>query len=121
MRPMYPIGIACKHLTLLFNRPPHAKFHNGQTMTFGALLGALTLFNTWRNPALSQATVLTTAIFGGMYSLAGLSAFLYPGSKGTDPEFGETYAQFYIFGTILTVDMLGWWLESSRLTRLGIH
>ena len=90
-------------------------------MSFGALLGMLTLYNAWFTRSTSQATIVTTTIFGGLYSVAGMSAFLYPESKGCDPEFGETHAQLYVFGTMLAVNILGWWLERSRLMRRGIR
>ena len=32
------------------NWPPHAKFHNGQTMSMGLLLGLLGLWFVWRRP-----------------------------------------------------------------------
>ena len=89
-------------------------------MTFGLLLGLLTLYNTWRVPAPSQARVLTTAVFGGLYWVAGMSAILYPGSKAMDPEFGDSQWQMYLFGSLLGVDLVGWYLESSRLWELGV-
>jgi len=30
------------------NWPPHAKFHNGQTMSMGVALGLATFYFTWR-------------------------------------------------------------------------
>ena len=90
-------------------------------MTFGALLGLLTLHNTWRRPATSQDTILTTAVFGGLYWVAGMSGILYPDAKAVDPEFGEGSPQLILFSTIIAVNTIGWWLESSRLAGLGIH
>ena len=90
-------------------------------MSFGALLGMLTLCNTWRVPAPSQASVLTTAIFGGLYWVAGLTGPLYPDAKAMDPEFGDRHDQLYLFGFILGMDALGWYLESSRLASLGVR
>ena len=89
-------------------------------MSFGALLGALTLYNTWRHPSPSQARVLTTAVFGGLYWVAGMTGILYPDTKAQDPEFGDSKSQLYAFAFILGVDGLGWWLESSRLAGLGL-
>lgn len=73
--------------------PPHAKFHNGQTMSMGLGLGLATLFYTWRSAGLSTAamardSLFTAAIFGSIYWITGLSAILYPGTLAIDPEFG---------------------------------
>lgn len=63
--------------------PPHAKFHNGQTMTLGILLASASLFFLYR-PAVSIArkreNVLYAAVVGSFYCAAGLSAILYPGT-----------------------------------------
>ena len=37
------------------NWPPHARFHNGQTMSMGLCLGLLTGYFAWR-PVFSSAT-----------------------------------------------------------------
>ncbi|OQU98552.1 hypothetical protein CLAIMM_04318 [Cladophialophora immunda] len=39
--------------------PPHARFHNGQTMSMGLCLGVLTAYFTWR-PVLAASSSLTT-------------------------------------------------------------
>lgn len=61
--------------------PPHAKFHNGQSMSFGALsaLTALYLLNR-PNPTVDAArdSVFLAAVVGSLTSVAGLSAILYP-------------------------------------------
>lgn len=66
--------------------PPHAKFHNAQTMVLGAMLGLAALFFTWRSFA-DQRTGLGTAwLFGGLYWLSQPFAFLFPGVAWTDPD-----------------------------------
>merc|ERR1711977_544507 len=52
--------------------PPHAKFHNGQTMSMGLGLGLATLFYTWRTGTLKSTemvkdSLFTAAIFGSIY------------------------------------------------------
>lgn len=61
-------------------------------------------------------SLLTAAMIGSIYTVTGLSAILYPGAKGTDPEFGEGFPQLYVFGGSLVMNWLGWWLEHSRLS-----
>ncbi|KAH7361074.1 hypothetical protein BKA65DRAFT_523844 [Rhexocercosporidium sp. MPI-PUGE-AT-0058] len=65
-------------------RWPHAKFHNGQTMSMGLGLGLATLFYT--------DSLFTAAVFGSIYWVTGLSAILYPGTLAVDPEFGVSLA-----------------------------
>ncbi|KAI1084315.1 hypothetical protein F5B20DRAFT_593427 [Whalleya microplaca] len=79
--------------THMFNPrwPPHAKFHNGQTISLSVLLGLTTLYYTWRKPdtpLLRREYMRMAAILGSVYWLSGLSAILYPGTMGLDPEFG---------------------------------
>ena len=75
--------------THLFNPnwPPHAKFHNGQTMATGALLALASLFFVWRRAGDRKTNVLATAIFGGVLYWTQAAANLFPGTAWTDPEF----------------------------------
>lgn len=65
------------------NWPPHARFHNGQTMSLGAALGLLTLYYTWRSYTTreceKQGTV-TAILLGSLYWASAFSAILYPGT-----------------------------------------
>ena len=99
--------------------PPHARFHNGQTMSMGAALGLATLYYTWRDgsqargdegKAVEADSLTTAAVFGSLYWITGLSAIFYPGSAGTDPEFGEGFWQGWLFAGMLLVDCLGGWV-----------
>ncbi|CAL3964497.1 hypothetical protein PZA11_002486 [Diplocarpon coronariae] len=95
--------------------PPHAKFHNGQTMSLGLGLGLATLFYTYRRTtsvAMATDSLLTAAIFGSIYWITGLSAILYPGSLAVDPEFGEGFPQFWLFVGLAVSSWLGWAVES---------
>jgi hypothetical protein len=61
--------------------PPHAKFHNGQTMTLGTLLCVLSLYHLFRStssPTQRKDHVWNASVVGSLYCLAGLSAILYP-------------------------------------------
>ena len=103
------------------NWPPHAKFHNGQTMSTGAALGLLTLYYTWRSttPAANNDSLRTAAITGSLYFFTALSAMLYPGSAGVDPEFeaefGEGFFMFWPFSGLAVLPWVGYWLTKRRI------
>lgn len=72
--------------------PPHAKFHNGQTMSAGLGLGLLTAYYTWRptNTATMAGALdnlFTATLLSGFYWATCMSAILYPGSDWCDEEF----------------------------------
>ncbi|ESZ90384.1 hypothetical protein SBOR_9220 [Sclerotinia borealis F-4128] len=129
--------------------PPHAKFHNGQTLSMGAGLCLITLYYTWRFPAISNSksnsnpklgiekkqqapessemmatrkmtrdSMITAAIAGTLYWVAGLSAILYPGSKAIDPEFGDGFPQAIIYPIFAVMAILGAWVEVKGLERV---
>lgn len=108
------------------NWPPHARFHNGQTMSLSVSLGLLILYYTWRSPRTSSSSVpasprakeddmLTAAVVGSLYFGSGLTAILYPGSSGIDPEFRHTassdFPQFWLFVGFLVTTWAGWAVE----------
>ncbi|KAK1996939.1 hypothetical protein LX36DRAFT_637143 [Colletotrichum falcatum] len=96
--------------------PPHAKFHNAQTMTLSIVLGAATLFFTWRRTASAQMakdSLRTAGFLGSVYWAAGWASLLYPGTSGLDPEFGGPgFPQKYIFTTAIGLAVTGAYLES---------
>ena len=100
--------------------PPHARFHNGQTMSTGLLLGLITLYFTWR-PTFAKSTydphdsTWCAAVIASVYWIAGLSAIFYPGTKWMDPEFGEGAPQLWIFSLHIVLAWLGYALETRRL------
>ncbi len=65
--------------------PPHAKFHNAQTMTIAVLLGASGLLFLWRRRT-AGPDLLPTVLFIGLYWVSQLPAFLFPGVAWTDPN-----------------------------------
>ncbi|KAF6217476.1 hypothetical protein HO133_006814 [Letharia lupina] len=97
--------------------PPHAKFHNGQSMSLGLALGILTVYYTWRPTAQPKDSLRTAAILASLYYVTGLSGILYPGALGVDPEFGEGFPQFWLFTAFTGLPWLGYLLESRRLRR----
>jgi hypothetical protein len=122
------------------NWPPHARFHNGQTMSMGLCLGVLTAYFAWR-PAFSsrssaaqngagaeagaeggegmteRESVTIAAVLGALYWVTGLSAILYPGTLWVDPEFGTGAPQAPIFVASAVVSWVGWGLEMRRLRK----
>lgn len=88
------------------NWPPHARFHNGQTMSMGAVLGLTTLYFTWRpvfssvhyTPRAIRDSVFSAAWIGTIYWITGISAGLYPGAKFMDPEFVGTKHDITFWG-----------------------
>ncbi|KAF1952274.1 hypothetical protein CC80DRAFT_183895 [Byssothecium circinans] len=99
--------------------PPHAKFHNGQTMSTGMLLGLSSLYYLFR-PTSSQRESLQFVLW--LLSLnwvAQLSAALYPGSLPVDPEFGSGFPQAYVCAILFAFIGAGYRLERSRLVKAG--
>ena len=74
--------------------PPHAKFHNGQTMSMGLGLGVLTAYYTWRPATIASSAMdnlFTASLLASMYWATQLSAILYPGTDWVDEEYREEY------------------------------
>ncbi|KAK4508427.1 hypothetical protein PRZ48_002165 [Zasmidium cellare] len=101
--------------------PPHARFHNGQTMTLGLLLSATSIYYLLK-PVASQAqakdNLFTSALIGSFYCSAGMSAILYPGTAWQDPEFAQGGEQRFVFsGTVVAV-WIGYLLEVRRMGKV---
>ena len=100
--------------------PPHARFHNGQTMSLGVLLTAASMYFIYRRNdtvAATKDSIRSAAVIGSLYCLAGLSAIWYPGTLWIDPEFGEGHPQLFFFGGQVAATWLGYWLEMRRLAK----
>lgn len=69
------------------NWPPHAKFHNGQTMAMGVLLGLAALYFLWRRRGAQSTNLLAAVILLVVYWASQMAAFLFPGVSYIDPEF----------------------------------
>lgn len=69
--------------------PPHAKFHNGQTIWLGIFLGLLALWLIWfPGGNLFHLGVITASL----YWLSMLGASVLPGTRWIDPEFEKAGA-----------------------------
>lgn len=99
--------------------PPHAKFHNGQTMSMGLALGLATLYYLWRplRAGTAKDNLQTVTIFASLYWLTQLTGILYPGTRFMDPEFGDGAIQLYICPVIFTAIGLGYIFETGRIAR----
>ena len=67
--------------------PPHAKFHNGQTIMMGLIQGVVALVLLFGPGRLTLGRLLLAAIISSIYWLALFGARLFPGTAWTDPEF----------------------------------
>lgn len=95
------------------NWPPHARFHNGQTMSTGLVCGISSLYFLHKRPSLSSTPAynLNISLFLiHLYFLSSLSGGLYPGARFMDPEFGaeNDRPQIWGFGGILGISWVGW-------------
>lgn len=106
--------------------PPHAKFHNGQTMVLGALLGILSMWCLWVRKNVSQLERLNeAALLAVLYWVAQVPAILFPGTSLSDPngyqgkmpivlgiEINQVVLDFII---VFPIIILGYVLERRRL------
>ncbi len=66
--------------------PPHAKFHNGQSIIMGTFQGLLVLAMLFQAP-LTPLSLTAAALVGASYWVAAFGAIRFPGTDWTDPEF----------------------------------
>ncbi|TKA59565.1 hypothetical protein B0A55_11981 [Friedmanniomyces simplex] len=99
--------------------PPHARFHNGQTMTLGIFLSTTSLYFAYKRPAsvpgAAQQSVFYSALIGSFYCAAGLTAILYPGTDWKDPDITAGGAQPVLFSGVVAAMWVGYALERRRL------
>ncbi len=67
--------------------PPHAKFHNGQTMLMGVFAGTLSLFCLFAVHPLTRPWFFAGAAAASLYWVGLSFAQLFPGTAWHDPEF----------------------------------
>jgi hypothetical protein len=68
------------------NWPPHARFHNGQTMSMGVCLGVLSLWLLWHSKKTTRFEFNLAVVVASLYWVTQASAILYPGTAFFDPE-----------------------------------
>ena len=67
--------------------PPHAKFHNGQTMLMGIFGGLISLVILFGSHVLTRPLFFLATVIAANYFVAMVFAPLFPGTAWTDPEF----------------------------------
>lgn len=74
--------------THMFNPawPPHAKFHDGITISLASLTGAAGLYFLARQPFEARVNTALGALMPALFFGAQASAFLYPGARGIEAE-----------------------------------
>jgi hypothetical protein len=95
--------------------PPHAKFHDGQTLTFSIFLAALTIFFALRRTQDRMSTLIATTSFAAMYWVTQALAIVYPGTAFVDPEFNTPGAYLLGLPAQVTIDIIALCLISVAL------
>jgi hypothetical protein len=67
--------------------PPHAKFHNGQSVMMGLIQGVLALVLLFEPGRLTLGRLLLAATISSSYWVAAFGARVFPGTAWVDPEF----------------------------------
>ena len=70
--------------------PPHAKFHNAQSMLLGIFGGSLSLYILFACGPLTLRLFLLAAAAAAMYWFSMVLAPFFPGTAWYDPEFKDT-------------------------------
>lgn len=103
--------------------PPHAKFHNGQTMSMGAGLALATVWQLWRKhetPDIARQALDSASLTAALYWLTNTSALAYPGAKSVDPPGTAKFPQWKFVVPSLSLIALGNALERRRLRNFRI-
>lgn len=67
--------------------PPHAKFHNAQTILMGVLLALFSIALLFQHRVLSRENLFLSAGLASLYWLGIFAAPIFPGTAFVDPEF----------------------------------
>lgn len=90
-----PLGafVADWNVTHIYNPnwPPHAKFHDAQTLNFAIVLAALSIFFLWSRRSYGVAQLRLAITFAALYWITQGTAILYPGTALVDPEYAGSF------------------------------
>ena len=101
--------------------PPHAKFHNAQTMLLGTALGLFSLTLLWRVRSTDRLRIHCAAALASLYWITQAGAILFPGTALIDPKFahpGMPPIQLIVDVAMLALLGLGFWLEGKGRRRM---
>ena len=97
------------------NWPPHAKFHNAQTMLLGTVIGILSLWLLWFQNGDSRTMFRLALVTASFYWITQAGSILFPGTALVDPEFahpGQPPAQLIVDLVMLGMLGLAYFLET---------
>ena len=105
--------------THLFNPswPPHARFHDAQTMSMGVALAGATAYSLWRRTSDPEGALNDGLVAGTIFWLTQFSVALYPGTKSADPPAPDDWRQLRGAIPSLALTVAGYALERRRLAR----
>jgi len=69
--------------------PPHARFHNAQSILMGLSLGVLAIAILFQKSPVSRNGLLMSALLASIYWLCIFAAPIFPGTAFVDPEFAS--------------------------------
>lgn len=98
--------------------PPHAKFHNAQTMLLGTSIGLASLWVLWTLKGGKLPFLRISTLLASLYWLTQAGSILFPGTALVDPQFahlGQAPAQLIVDAIMLTLLAIGYPLEVNRL------
>lgn len=98
--------------------PPHAKFHNAQTMSLGAGLAAASLWQLSQrhdSQAGARRALDAATLSAALYWLTNIAALTFPGSKAVDPPGTDWFPQWRFVAPSLALVIAGNALERRRL------
>ncbi len=99
--------------------PPHAKFHNAQTMSLGVGLALVTCWQLWRRhdtPDDARRALDAASLTASLYWLTTTSALAYPGAKAVDPPGTARFPQWKFVAPSVALVLVGNALERRRLS-----
>jgi hypothetical protein len=111
--------------------PPHAKFHNAQTLVLGTILSFLCIYCLWFRKGITEPQKLNEGtVLASLNYLAQMLATLFPGTGLTDHGlygvkmpivFGIEFNQLtFVTTVIVPLIALGYYLENRSLKKADI-
>ena len=101
--------------------PPHATFHNGQTLSMSLLLAGLTIFLAWWPSNNVRAMVTAAAAGASLYFISQSTAILYPNTAYFDPEFKSQTVRGVPLAVVIDVVYLCAVVVAAWLGFRGVH